>query len=234
MRLSELYNSTQGEGPRVGLPTTFVRLAGCNLKCASWPCDSPYAIDAKQYRNEWENIEPGELAQRVLKRTTPGWNVCITGGEPWLQNSLEMMTLITLLEREGRKVECFSNGTLRIPDVVFDKTDISFVFDCKLPGSGENDLNLRTFADNLHRGLITNRAVLKFTVASVGDMAYAMELEDLFKEQLGVNHIPVYVGAAWGHVTEKQVWEWIQESELVDWRLNVQVHKYIYGDIRGI
>jgi len=68
MRLSELYTSIQGEGPRVGQPVQFMRFAGCNLRCPSWPCDTQHAIDAARYRHEWETVTPEELAGRV-----PAW-----------------------------------------------------------------------------------------------------------------------------------------------------------------
>lgn len=239
VRLSELYNSTQGEGPKVGLPTTFVRFGGCNLRCPAWPCDSPYAIDTKRYRSEWETVTPQALAERVSDKALEGANVCLTGGEPWLQNHGELRELIGTLYGGGRKVECFSNGTLEIPDWAFDR--VTFVFDRKLRSSGENLGKLRAFSPlnddpfetNLHRGFVDGVAVLKYTIASMDDIAEATadfyNLTNPYTSPEGIrNELQVYIGAVWGKVKESEIAEWLATSDLNNWHLNVQVHKYLW------
>ena len=233
MRLSELYNSTQGEGPRVGLPTTFVRFGGCNLRCPSWPCDSPYAIFPKEYRNEWQTITAEELSDKIVELTVPGSNVCLTGGEPWLQSHEELKWLINYLEPSDRHIECFSNATIEIPSWVFEHTQIQFVFDHKLRGSGEKSLNTEIIERNIRRAVEGGQGVVKFTIADWDDFSEAVAKYERLEELIGETPT-VYAGVVWGKVTEAQLAQWIQESDLYNWHLNVQVHKYIYGDIRGI
>jgi 7-carboxy-7-deazaguanine synthase len=233
MRLSELYSSTQGEGPRVGLPTTFVRFAGCNLKCPLWPCDSQYAIDAENYRHEWEKVSAAELAEHTLDITPRGGNVCFTGGEPWLQNNSEMLELVDILQAHDRQMECFSNATLSIPDWAFGN-QIQFVFDWKLPGSGETNFNPEVVRINLHRGFSVGCATLKFTVANWDDVDIALQR---LAEMRKIMYVPdAYMGVAWkSALSEDELATHMCETEMVGVRLNVQVHKYIWEpDMRGI
>lgn len=226
MRLSEVYASVQGEGPRVGLPTAFVRFAGCNLRCPLWPCDTPYAIDPKKYRSEWRNIDASDLLDEILP--LPVANVCLTGGEPWLQPKDELLTLVEALLVEGYTIECFSNGTLPIPDWAF--ASVNFVFDWKLSGSGETDFNVAVFENNLHRGASHAAVALKFTVAS------RVDFEQAYIRSLGVAaNVPVYVGPVWGKCEPADIVDWMQTFQVVNWRLNIQAHKYIFDPkARGV
>src|ERR1700742_890100 len=96
MRLLEHYTSVQGEGPRTGRPTQFVTVAGCNLKCPFWPCDTPEAIDPKLYREEQQTVTPDDIIASVEEYAgnDGSFNVCITGGEPMLQPNDEMDELV--------------------------------------------------------------------------------------------------------------------------------------------
>src|SRR5215831_11620988 len=119
MRLSEIYASLQGEGPRVGLPTIFVRFAGCNLRCPGWPCDTPYAIDPATSRKEWLTRTPHQIAEDIsmVIATSGATNICFTGGEPFLQPSEEFHKLLVELVvlAQGLTFEAFTNGTLEWP-----------------------------------------------------------------------------------------------------------------------
>ncbi len=237
MKLSEVYNSVQGEGPKVGLPTTFVRFALCNLRCAGWPCDTPHAIYPKEYRNEWETISVDSLTERIVEKSYPGANICLTGGEPWLQGNGELRELTAILFGSDRNIECFTNGSIMIPDWAFDGR-MSFVIDCKLEGSGETErsINPEIFRTNLHRAVKSGVGSLKFTVASHEDMAEAMERYDEFTELFGFKEpIPVYVGVVWDKVKEAELVEWMLECELWHWKMNIQTHKHIWpADARGV
>jgi 7-carboxy-7-deazaguanine synthase len=239
-RLSELYPSIQGEGPRVGTLTTFVRFAGCNLKCPLWPCDSQYAIDASKYRSEWTKVDPPELLNEISS-TTPRWgNVCLTGGEPWLQPNNDLAILTGDLAQQGYTIECFSNATLEIPDWAF-QGQIQFVFDWKLPGSGEMTFNPEIVRRNLHRGLINGCANIKFTVACWEDIGVAFDrLENLFldiRPEMGsMDRLPdVYMGVVWGTLEEQELAQYLIETDRLGVRLNMQTHKHIWNpEDRGI
>ena len=111
MKVSEVYYSLQGEGPQLGMPAWFIRLAGCNLLC-SW-CDSKYAqkgtsmsvhklVNDLQLLGEYNNIK--------------GQNVIVTGGEPFCQR--ELHKLIKQLCREDYKVYVETNGTIYKPELI--------------------------------------------------------------------------------------------------------------------
>ena len=237
MRISEIYLSIQGEGPRVGLPTIFVRFAGCNLKCPGWPCDSQFAIDP-QYREEWLIKTPAEVYDMVVDAIgdQPKVNVCLTGGEPFLQQKEELAVLVGLLRDidEVDTIECFSNGTLEYP--IWALEAISFVMDWKLPGSGEKSdvpMRLKNFSE------LTEKDAVKFTIANDIDFQVAMNIYD--EHFFGDIDMPdpenmpqVFFGAVWGKVTNEELISWVFEHNL-PWRLNVQVHNYVYNrDQRGI
>lgn len=230
MRVSEVYLSVQGEGPRVGIPTVFVRFGGCNLRCSGWPCDTPYAIDPK-YRKEWTVMSAEEVATEVTKVAfgLDYYNVCLTGGEPFLQNDGDLYDLVHLLKKIEHvgHVECFSNGTLVYPAWAF--TDIMFVMDWKLPGSGENPDNgnrLQNLAE------LTFADAVKFVIKDETDY---LEARKLWMEHIqNKSDVEVYYGAVWGAIEDKQLVEWVLADGL-PWRLNVQQHNYIWDrSQRGI
>jgi 7-carboxy-7-deazaguanine synthase len=105
MRILEIFQSIQGEGPAMGRPATFVRLAGCNLSCEG--CDTPLAPG--------RDLSPAELAEVV-----PASRVVITGGEPALQRD-ELAKLVDQLFQKGLELHLETNGTLPIPDEVLSK-----------------------------------------------------------------------------------------------------------------
>ncbi len=231
LRMSEVYLSTQGEGPRVGFPTVFVRFAGCNLRCPGWPCDTPFAIFPEQYRKEWKTFSPGQVYDDILRvaNGVTRVNVCYTGGEPFLQNYQALLELSDLLWEKNDSpcavVECFSNGTLVYPNWAIGT--VSFIMDWKLPGSGEDPDNENRFK-NLE--MLTGHDVVKFTIADRTDYQLAKNLYYEFIEPLGV---PVFYGVAWGKLEPKELVAWVLEDGL-DWRLNMQVHNIIWPrDQRG-
>lgn len=227
LRLLELYYSTQGEGPRVGVPTIFVRFAGCNLTCPGWPCDTPHAIDPKLYRKEQKVVEPIELARETidLARDTGARNVCLTGGEPMLQPATSVALLLKELKEASLHVEMFSNGTLPYGTWIAQYGNI--VLDWKLPGSGEvlTDEQIQTRATNL-RDMRANASgnAIKFTVGSVADLTSAYLA---YHDSANSFHLPVFVGPVWGQIDPKVVVEYLRTRKL-PWRLTLQVHKYVW------
>lgn len=100
MRISEIFCSIQGEGPAMGRPATFIRLAGCNLRCDG--CDT--------YLKGWAELAPEDILSRInCKRAV------ITGGEPTLQMA-ELSSLISMLYNEGKEIHIEANGTNPIPE----------------------------------------------------------------------------------------------------------------------
>ena len=152
MIVSEIFRSLQGEGKSQGRPCTFIRLAGCNLRCA-W-CDTSYA---------WEGGEKMSVIE-VLDRVwlLNGRQICITGGEPLLQRE-EVLEILKKFRLHGYTVEIETNGTLDFRDL---QPYASICMDVKCPSSGErSDLRLLPF--------ISRRDCVKFVVADEDDLLYA-------------------------------------------------------------
>jgi 7-carboxy-7-deazaguanine synthase len=225
MQISEVYTSTQGEGPKVGLPTIFLRFAGCNLKCPGWPCDTQHAIDPRLYRDQWQVRGSQQVAEMVLEesRKTGATNVCFTGGEPFLQNHAHLKELVTDLVTMNPQFEfeVFTNGTLLWP--TWAPYRFSFIMDWKLTGSGDAsapDVMMR----NASR--LTSKDVIKFTVVDKSDFAEAVAVWNMYSVR-DLREPQVFCGPVFGKCEPSDVASWILESRL-PWRLNIQAHKYIF------
>jgi 7-carboxy-7-deazaguanine synthase len=233
VRLLEHYISTQGEGPRVGLPTQFVRFAGCNLRCPGWPCDTPFAIDPTLFRHEQKLVTSGELAEACINNAmiTSAKNVCLTGGEPFLQNKGELLDLVQQLREAGLSVEMFTNGTYLIEQPFLEA--MSFTMDWKLRGSGEfmekyEDVRLTNIA-NLDRATkdgIVN--AVKFVCKNTHDMDEAINVH--WKLSFDDRKLQAFFGVVWESpdLTAAQLVEELIGRNVPNWRLNVQVHNHIW------
>jgi 7-carboxy-7-deazaguanine synthase len=226
LRLSEIYPSVQGEGPRVGTPTTFVRFAGCNLRCPLWPCDTQHAIDPDKYRDEWKRYSADTLFE-VLARSPWPHNICLTGGEPFIQKHDELRKFVRLLKLNGYQVECFSNGTILYPEWALE--DINFVMDWKLLGAGDpTEVQQGSRASNLAKfiGKFGRPGqVVKFTISDYAD--YMQALTFWHAELRRYKHIQVYAGVVWGKLSNDSLVRWMLDDKL-PWKLNVQVHNHIW------
>ncbi len=154
MRVVEVFRSLQGEGRNQGRPTVFLRLAGCNLACR-W-CDTPYARDGGEERGG------ADVVEAVRDVAGPCRLVCVTGGEPLLQQE-PLVPVLAALAREGFSCEIETNGTIPFEA---SQAHAAITMDVKCPSSGEtSDLSLLA-------ALGTGDAV-KFVVADLDDLAYA-------------------------------------------------------------
>lgn len=230
MRVSEIYLSVQGEGPRAGEPTIFLRFGGCNLRCPGWPCDTQHAIDPI-YRKEWKSYTPLELARTLVD--TEEWdgvrNLCLTGGEPFLQRHTELEAFLSLVETMKKglmHVECFSNGTILYPDFAIGTVD--FILDWKLPGSGEKTLVDKRLRNVEALSRVWTGSAIKFTIKDEADYLLA---KDLYSRYLQSTHLPVYYGVVWGALTNEELIGWVLRDKL-PWLLNVQVHNYVWDRTR--
>ena len=155
LRITEIFFSVQGESSRVGLPTVFVRLTGCPLRCV-W-CDTEYAFNGGAYRTV------DDVVMEVARHGTP--YVCVTGGEPLAQKSC--LSLLGSLCDAGYDVSLETSGALDIGAV---DARVSKIMDLKAPGSGECDKNL--WSNLAH---LTPRDELKLVLADEADYLWARE-----------------------------------------------------------
>jgi len=209
LKVNEIFHSLQGEALQAGLPTVFIRLTGCPLRCVY--CDSAYAF----HGGKWLHID--EILAEVRRYDTP--YVCVTGGEPLAQK--RCAELLTRLCDEGFRVSLETSGAV---DIAAADRRVSRVMDLKTPGSGEVLKNLWA---NL--GELGPDDQLKFVICSRADYEWA-------RAQLcdrGLAEVcPVLFSPAWGEVEARDLAEWILEDRLPV-RLQLQLHKLLWGDVPG-
>lgn len=166
----EIFVSIQGEGVTAGLPSTFIRLAGCNLRC-TW-CDTRYTWDWSQFdpRQEIVSLDTPEILARI--QATEPRNVVITGGEPLLQQA-ELASLASALKQGGWRIEMETNGTI-VPTALGELVD-QWNVSPKLQDSG-NGLAEREVAAALAWFAGCPSAFFKFVVVEPADVDEAVAL----------------------------------------------------------
>ena len=226
MQLIEIYRSIQGESSFAGLPCTFVRLAGCNLRC-NW-CDSEYTFTGGR-RMSIEEVEA------EVKRLSPAGLVEITGGEPMLQE-LELVPLMERLLASGYELLLETSGE-RLLDRV--PKPVHKIVDVKCPASGAGGSFRR---ENL--ATLGSTDEVKFVIASRADYDFARDFtrqHDLERKTGGVIFSPAFRKDAVGvrdasHclVDPRAMAEWIVADGL-NVRLGLQIHKFIWApETKGV
>ena len=213
MKVVEIFKSIDGEGKRAGLPTTFIRLHGCNLSCSY--CDSKYACTGDEYTE----MTPEQIIEYVLDL---GINsVTVTGGEPLIHDDINF--LLEKLNHFGFDVNVETNGSQNISIHRF--PGVWFTVDYKCPTSKMTDkMNPYLFEHQLR-----NNDVLKFVVGSEEDMNAALEMLEKYRPNCSIYFSPVF-----GFDTKKIV-EFMMEHELYHCKVQLQLHKYIWDkDMRGV
>ncbi|TCS74060.1 7-carboxy-7-deazaguanine synthase [Sulfuritortus calidifontis] len=209
LRVTEIFYSIQGETSRVGLPTVFVRLTGCPLRCGY--CDTAYAFQG----GEWMTLAQilAAVAAYALRQVT------VTGGEPLAQR--DCPALLTALCDAGYDVSLETSGALDIAPV--DKR-VARIVDIKTPGSGEVERNLWSNIEQL-----TPHDEVKFVIVDEADYRWAVELlrQHRLAERCEVLFSPVF-----GKLQPRQLAEWILRDRLPV-RLQVQLHKVLWGEEPG-
>jgi 7-carboxy-7-deazaguanine synthase len=220
LRLTDLYATIQGEGPRVGEPTVFIRFGGCNMRCPGWPCDTQHAIEPSLWKNDplLTHIDILDRLNGVPKTR----NYCITGGEPFMQPADELSCLANALLHSGATIDVFTNGSLKPFPSWTEDENVSLILDWKLKGSGEADTAVEMRLENLHR--LKAKDAVKFVIASDEDYKEALEVYTWRQMECKA---PFYVGAAWGKIAEQDIVVALLRDGL-PWRLNVQIHKHIF------
>lgn len=206
MKINEIFYSIQGEGKLSGIPTIFIRVSGCNLRCSY--CDTQYAydngteMDINNIINEIKNYQCN--------------NVCLTGGEPLLHS--EIKDLINKLINKKYKVSIETNGSINIIPIL--KTNILISLDIKCPSS---KMDGKMILENLP--LLKKEDQLKFIIKNKQDYDYAKKIIETQKLNCDVFFQPV-----WGF-NPKIIAEWILNDGL-DVKLGLQIHKIIWGEKR--
>lgn len=224
LRITEIFYSLQGEALSSGLPTIFVRLTGCPLRCVY--CDTEYAFSGGE-RQSLETII-------TTIKSYPCKRICLTGGEPLAQpNAIE---LIKRLLTEDYEISLETAGALTVQNV---PPAVSKVMDLKTPSSGEVNKNLWSNLDYL-----TQHDQIKFVIMNRKDYDWA-------KAKLGEHQLDKLAGTVWFSpmfnvaddasledaspdvpLLARELAEWIL-ADALPVRFQLQLHKIIWADAKG-
>ena len=209
LRVTEIFCSLQGEARSAGLPTVFVRLTGCPLRC-TW-CDTAYAFSGGTWRDLDDIV--AEVAGFGVTHVT------VTGGEPLAQ--ADCRALLAALCDAGHAVSLETSGALDIADL---DPRVSVVMDLKAPGSGEVERNRYA---NLE--LLRAEDQVKFVLADRADYDWAREQ---IREHDLATRCEVLVQPVWDALPPAELAQWVLDDRLPV-RFQLQLHKLLWGDARG-
>ena len=226
MKVVEIFDSIDGEGIRTGQSATFIRLAGCNLRCSY--CDTLYALFGEDEPCEYTEMTVEEIVQKV---NTSYKRVTLTGGEPLIHEGCGSLT--ERLLSMGCEVNIETNGAADITvlrHLAGDTDKLFFTIDYKLPSSGMSDKMLWDNFLNLRPC-----DVVKFVVGSEADVeAMKSVMERLTSFYDVMPHI--YAGVVFGeYEPQKLVSHILSEPVLKDVVFQLQIHKIIWNpEERGV
>lgn len=209
LRITELFHSIQGESTTIGLPTVFIRLTGCPLRCQY--CDTAYAFAGGQITT----------IEKIIAQTT-AFNckqVCVTGGEPLAQPNC-----IALLKELCDKGYVVSLETSGARDIALVDSRVMIVMDLKTPDSNECEKNKLT---NLAHLKATDQ--IKFVLCSKTDYEWAKAM--IITHQLETK-AQILFSPSWGQLAPTMLAEWILQDQLPV-RFQLQLHKILWNDAPG-
>ncbi len=207
LNINEIFYSLQGEAREIGLPTVFIRLTGCPLRCSY--CDTEYAFKGNHL------VSVDEIIKQVETYKTR--YVCVTGGEPLAQINCHI--LLDALIAKDYQVSLETSGSIDVSEV---NPKVSIVMDVKTPSSNESEQNKYS-----NIALLKAKDQLKFVIGSKQDFDWSVEILEKHPSNTEVLFSPVF-----GAITPTQLADWIIENQL-NVRMQVQLHKLLWGDEQG-
>jgi 7-carboxy-7-deazaguanine synthase len=208
LKVSEVFHSLQGEASFSGWPTVFIRLTGCPLRCQY--CDTPYAFSG----GEWRSID-ALIAEAAAFGAR---HVCVTGGEPLAQP--RCLQLLTALCDRGFDVSIETSGAIDIGGV---DARVCRVVDIKTPGSGEVERNRDDIAVHLKA-----HDVVKFVICNRRDYEWSRA----WLETHPALPCDVFFSPSFEQLPARELADWMLEDRL-SVRLQLQLHKLLWGDVPG-
>jgi len=209
LKIHEIFYSLQGESSRVGLPTVFVRLTGCPMRCVY--CDTAYAFSGGS------NMEIDDILAKVAEFGTP--YVTVTGGEPLAQKDCHV--LLKALCDQGYSVSLETGGAIDISPV---DARVSVILDIKTPDSGE--LKNNVWGNLAH---LKKADEVKFVLCSRADYEWARDF--LVKEHLTAK-CSVLFSPVYSQLAPADLADWVLADKLPV-RMQLQLHKILWGEVPG-
>ena len=203
LRITEIFYSLQGESRTVGLPTVFIRLTGCPLRCGY--CDTEYAFSGG------DKMSIADILSTTATYSTR--HVTVTGGEPLAQK--ECLALLQGLCESGYEVSLETSGAISIADV---DPRVSIVMDLKTPGSGEQQRNL---VDNIP--LLRRKDQVKFVICDRTDYDWSVSM---LNEHGLTERVEILLSPAYGQLEAAELAQWILNDRL-QVRFQLQLHKLL-------
>jgi len=210
LRITEIFYSLQGESTLTGLPTVFVRLTGCPLRCVY--CDTAYAFEGGK------RLSLDAIIDEVNQYPTP--YVTVTGGEPLAQP--EVIELMRRLLDEGRVVSLETSGAMSVEKV---DSRIIKILDLKTPSSGEMHRNLESNIE-----FLDSKDQVKFVIGDRPDFDWSVS--KMIQLDLARRVSDCLFSTTHGQLDPTKLAEWILQ-ERVPARLQIQLHKLLWGDTPG-
>ena len=214
LRITEIFYSLQGEGTTVGLPTTFVRLTGCPLRCGY--CDTEYAF----YGGETRSLD--DIVSEV--DSLPAQYITVTGGEPLAQKRVHL--LMKQLCDKGYKVSIETSGSMDVSQL--DERVVK-VLDVKTPCSNEEDKNLHA-----NYAYLNPTDQLKYVIADKADFDWS--IKHMLEHNLN-NRCEILFSPCMGEMEASQLADWVLQEKLAKAkfpiRFQLQLHKILWGDSPG-
>lgn len=209
LRITEIFYSLQGEGKTVGLPTTFIRLTGCPLRCGY--CDTEYAFHGGKTQTTDEILKQvEELGARYIN---------VTGGEPLAQKRVH--GLMERLCDAGYQVSLETSGALDVSEV---DSRVVKVVDVKTPGSGEVQKN-----KHANYAYLSAQDQIKYVICDEADFFWS---KDHMEEHKLTDKCEVLFSPVQGQLSARDLADWVL-AEKLPVRFQIQLHKYLWGDEPG-
>lgn len=213
-KVTEIFESIDGEGIRTGYPVTFIRLHGCNLKCSY--CDSQYSCVG----NDYTEMSLQEVLDKV--HLLSHQRVTLTGGEPLVHKDAEL--LVDALS-EHYEVNVETNGSVDLTEWIEKYPQVIYTMDWKSPSSG---MNSQMLEDNL--GILRDKDVLKFVVGTQEDLFEMLKVSEYINPDVNTFVSPIF-----GEIEPREIVEFLLKYKVNKIRLQLQLHKLVWDPMkRGV